>query len=58
MKYAKKIAVLLKKNGRFSSNLPFLMCYCGICQSYPRNAIKIPAATAEPITPETLDDMQ
>ena len=26
--------------------------------SYPKNAINIPAATAEPITPETFDDMQ
>jgi len=25
---------------------------------YPKNAIRMPAATAEPITPETLDDMQ
>lgn len=26
--------------------------------AYPRNEIKIPAATAEPMTPDTLDDMQ
>ncbi len=25
---------------------------------YPKNEIKIPAATAEPITPDTLDDIQ
>ena len=26
--------------------------------NYPKNEIKIPAATAEPITPDTLDDIQ
>ena len=33
--------------------------YKNVCLiDYPKNAIKMPAATAEPITPETLDDMQ
>lgn len=34
----------------------FLLLNC--FESYPKNAIKIPAATAEPITPETFDDIQ
>ncbi len=44
------------KKGRSKTCL-FYRVRC-LSDHYPKNAIKMPAATAEPITPETLDDMQ
>ena len=41
-----------KKKTRPHRNEPYYIIYIGIY--YPRNANKIPAATAEPITPDTL----
>lgn len=32
--------------------------YMSFPEDYPRNEISTPAATAEPMTPEMLDDMQ
>ena len=41
-----------KKKTRPHRNEPYYIIYIGIY--YPRNANRIPAATAEPITPDTL----
>lgn len=41
-------------------SIDFRRCFFHIISKsdYPKNEIKIPAATAEPITPDTLDDIQ
>lgn len=52
-------ANIFNKKGNRTGRLPFLyiiMCYYKVM--FCKKEISTPAATAEPITPDTLDDMQ
>ena len=52
-----QIFKLISQKNKKASTFADAFSYYAI-SNYPKNEIKIPAATAEPITPDTLDDIQ